>query len=76
MVQSVAAVSGVGKIRREPRDSFYSGTKEKESIENFAQIFEEAKQETRNTSIGCHTTTYGRDCKIRTFLYQPGKYRY
>lgn len=76
MVQSVAAVSGVGRIRREHRNTSYSGMKEKEANDNFAQVLEEAKKETRNTSMNCHTTTYGRDCKMRTFLYQPGEYRY
>lgn len=75
MVQSVAAVSGVSKVRRDRRDISYPGTKERESNDNFAQVLEEAKKETRNTSMNCHITTYGRDCRMRTFLYQPGEYR-
>ncbi len=43
MVQSVAAVSGVSKVRRDRRDISYPGTKERESNDNFAQVLEEAK---------------------------------
>ncbi len=76
MVQSVAAVPGVGKVKREHYNAAQFEAGGKNSNGSFAKILESAKEETRNSSMDCHTTTYGRDCQIRTFLYQSGEYRF
>lgn len=74
MVTSVTAAPGIRKIRRDEQKSFDS--KKKNAKGFFAQILEEAAKDTKREVINCHTTTYGRDSKIQTFLYQTREYRY
>ncbi|MCM1126902.1 MAG: hypothetical protein NC429_10570 [Lachnospiraceae bacterium] len=76
MVHSVAAVPNVGRVKREHRNFSYYGDKETASNESFAQVLERAKEETQESPMNCVTTTYGRDCKMRTFFYQPREYTF
>lgn len=76
MVHSVAAVPNVGKIKREHQNPVYSGIMADSSNGSFAQVLERAKEETQNSPMDCVTTTYGRDCRIRTFYYQPREYHF
>ncbi len=74
MVHSVVAVPSIGKIKRERRSPVYTGTMENSSNGTFAQVLERAKEETKESPMNCITTTYGRDSRMRTFLYQPREY--
>ena len=76
MVHSVAAVPNVGKIKREHRSPLYSGNIGNSSNGSFAQVLERAKEETQSSPMDCVTTTYGRDCMMRTFFYQPREYHF
>ena len=76
MVQSVAAVPSIGKVKRDHQNHSHSGTNGQNSSGCFAQILDKATEETRKASMECHTTTYGRDKLIRTFIYQPGEYHF
>lgn len=76
MVQSVAAVPSIGKVKRDHQNHSQSGTGGQNSGGCFAQILADAKEETRKASMECHTTTYGRDRQIRTFIYQSGEYHF
>lgn len=72
MVHSVAAVPNVGKIKREHQNPVYSGTMAESSNGSFAQVLERAKEETQSSPMNCVTTTYGSDCRMRTFFTSPG----
>lgn len=76
MVHSVEAVSTVGRIKREHQSPVYSGNVANSSNGSFAQVLERAKEETQESPMNCVTTTYGRDCKMRTFFYQPREYHF
>ncbi|MDE7332838.1 MAG: hypothetical protein K2O16_11520 [Lachnospiraceae bacterium] len=76
MVQSVAAVPSIGKVKRDHQNNSHSGNGGKNSSGGFAQVLADAREETRKTSMDCHTTTYGRDRQIRTFIYQSGEYHF
>lgn len=72
MVQQVEAVPHVGKVIRDRYKSVYSDARKENSTGTFAQLLEDAVEENRSASMGCHITTYGRDSRIRIFDYQPG----
>lgn len=74
MVHSVDAVPKAGRIKRDQQKSFYSDSGSHSSNGSFAKVLENAKKETQNASMDCHTTTYGRDSRIQTFFYQPREY--
>ena len=76
MVHSVAAVPNVGKVKREHQRLVYSGSMAESSNKSFAQVLERAKEETQSSPMNCVTTTYGRDCMMRTFFYQPREYHF
>lgn len=76
MVHSVAAVPNVGKVKREHNNPAYIGASENSSSGSFAQALEHAKEEVQNSPMDCVTTTYGRDCMMRTFYYQPREYHF
>ena len=76
MVQSVAAVSKTGKIKRDQQKTFDSESGNQSSNGSFAKVLENAKREAQNAPMDCHTTTYGRDSRIQTFFYQPREYRF
>ncbi len=76
MVQPVMAVSSAGRIRRDQRKHYHLDPECKKSNDDFAEILENAKKELPKASLDCYTTTYSRDCRIRTFLYQSGEYHY
>jgi|GluameStandDraft_1065615.scaffolds.fasta_scaffold107946_1 hypothetical protein len=72
MVQQVEAVPHVGKAVRERRRAVYPDAKGKQSSGTFAQLLQDAVEQGTDSSMNCHVTTYGRDCRIRIFDYQPG----
>lgn len=76
MVHSVAAVPSVGKTRREHYNPTFTEVSENSSNGSFAQALEHAKEESQNSPMDCVTTTYGRDCMMRTFHYQPREYHF
>lgn len=76
MVQSVTAVPNIGKVKREHHNAARFEAGGKNSNGSFAKVLENAEEETRKSSMDCHTVTYDRDCQIRTFLYQSGEYRF
>lgn len=76
MVHSVDAVPKVGKVKRDQQNAFYSESGSQRSNGSFAKVLERAKKETLNSSMDCHTTTYGRDSRIQTFFYQPREYHF
>jgi len=76
MVQSVAAVPVAGKMKREHQNVSRFAGRNQNSSGSFSKVLEKTEEEIRNVSLDCHTTTYGRDSKIRIFVYQPVEYRY
>ncbi|MDE5909519.1 MAG: hypothetical protein K2H52_12365 [Lachnospiraceae bacterium] len=76
MVHSVAAIPKTGKIKRDQPKAFDSESGNQSSNGSFAKVLENAKRETQNASMDCHTTTYGRDSRIQTFFYQPREYHF
>lgn len=76
MVQSVAAVPSIGKVKRDHQNNSHSGTGGRNPGGGFAQILADAREETQKASMDCHTTTYGRDRQIRTFIYHPVEYHF
>ncbi len=76
MVHSVAAVPNVGKVKREHYNSAYIGASENSSNGSFAQALKHAKEEVQDSPMDCVTTTYGRDCMMQTFFYQPREYHF
>lgn len=76
MVHSVAAVPKARRIKRDHQNAFYSDSGSQDSNGSFAKVLENAKKETLNASMDCHTTTYGRDSRIQTFFYQPREYHF
>lgn len=76
MVASVAAVTGVSKTRRDERREPSSELKKKNAEKLFSSILEERTQENKADVVDCRTTTYGRDSKMQSFLYQTKEYRY
>lgn len=76
MVHSVAAVPNAGRTKREHYHPVFMQDIEDSSNGSFAQALELAKEEVRNSSMNCITTTYGRDCKMKTFFYQPREYHF
>lgn len=76
MVNSVTAVSGVYKTRRDERRVPASQYGKKNAEGLFAKILEENIKETGSNAVDCCTVTYGRDCKMQTFLYQTREYRH
>ncbi len=75
MVASVAAVSGVPKIRRDERRNANSDSKGKNAEKLFANILKDSVVE-KADAVDCRTTTYGRDSKMQNYLYQTREYRY
>ncbi|MDE7249587.1 MAG: hypothetical protein K2N82_06810 [Lachnospiraceae bacterium] len=76
MVHSVAAVPNVGKVKREHYNPTFTEVSENSSNGSFAQALKHAKEESQSPSMDCVTTTYGRDCMMRTFYYQPREYHF
>lgn len=76
MVNSVTAVSGVYKTRRDERRIPASQYGKKNAEGLFAKILEENVKETSGNDVDCCTVTYGRDRKMQTFLYQTKEYRH
>jgi len=77
MVTSVTAVPGIRKVRRDDRRNANSDSGKRNAEGLFAQILEDSAKETKaDDSLNCCTTTYGRDSRMQTFLYQTREYRY
>lgn len=76
MVASVTAVTGVSKTRRDERREPSPELKKKNAEKLFASILEESTQEKGADEVDCRTTTYGRDSRMQSFLYQTKEYRY
>lgn len=75
MVQAVVGASLADKVKRDSDKSNGSDLGRKRENSLFAQILEE-KEEEQKAAMNCHTVTYGRDCRIRTFQYQPIEYHF
>lgn len=76
MVHSVVAVPAIGKVKRDNQNASYSESRNQNSNGSFAKVLENATNETRDSAMDCHTTTYGADSQIRTFFYQPREYHF
>jgi len=75
IVQSIAPVPTVNKVKREHRNSADSGSKRKPG-RNFSEFLTKASEENEEASLHFSTATYGRDSMIHFFTYQPKEYRY
>ncbi len=74
IVHSVSAISRVDKPGRESKNpSSEDGRKTPQK--NFRQFLAEASEEQKESAKGFSHATYGRDCMIHFFTYQPEKYR-
>lgn len=76
MVNSVAAVSGVYKAKRDERRDTRSDSKKKNAERLFTSILNDSVRESRADVVDCQTITYGRDSKMQNYHYQTREYRY
>lgn len=76
MVTSVMAVPDTGRTRRDEQHVPVTVSKKKNDQGLFAEILEKSLKETAEGAVYCCTTTYGRDSKMQTFLYQTREYHY
>ncbi|MGN0401895.1 MAG: hypothetical protein ACI4HQ_06490 [Acetatifactor sp.] len=73
----VSSVTAVPPTDREKRDHGSSRNSKKDFGEGlFAQILRDTAKKTESKNLDCHTTTYGRDSKMRSFIYEGREYRY
>lgn len=76
-MQPVSAVPTVDKAARRRRDVSYYHPKYSAPEKEFSQVLQEVSEEKfPDAPMHCHTVTYGRDRRLRTFLYHSGEYRY
>lgn len=76
MVNSVSAVSGVYKAKRDERRDARSDSKKKNAEKLFTSILKDSVKESRAEMVDCQTITYGRDSKMQNYHYQTREYRY
>lgn len=76
MVNSVSAVSGVYKAKRDERRDARSDSKKKNAEKLFTSILKDSVKESRADMVDCQTITYGRDSKMQNYHYQTREYRY
>ena len=77
MVNSVLAVSSVGKIKREHVENQKAPEKGcADTNPLFSQLLQEEMEGQREASLNCRTTTYGQDSRLHTFEYQKREYHY
>ncbi len=78
MVNSVLAVSTIGKTKHDDVKSDHSLQERKQMNSNplFSQILQEEVEEQRSASLNCHTLTYGQDSRLHAFEYQKREYHY
>ncbi len=70
------AVSRVSKAKRDKRYVPYSVPKKKDGRKTFSQLLQEAASGVAENNLECCTTTYGRDSRMQSFLYQTREYHY
>ena len=77
MVNSVLAVSSVGRIKREHVENEKAPEKGRADTNPlFSQLLQEEMEGQREASLNCRTTTYGQDSRLHTFEYQKREYHY
>ena len=77
MVNSVRAVSSVGKIKREHVGKEKTTEKERANTNPlFSQLLQKEIEGQKEASLNCRTTTYGQDSMLHTFEYQKREYHY
>ncbi len=78
MVSSVMAVPVVKKVKKEPARAFVQVSKDDSSADSFAQALDQAvaEQTLPQAPTECYTVTYGRDSRLRRFIYQPRDYHF
>ena len=77
MVNSVLAVSSVGKIKREHVRNDKAPEKGSANTNPlFSQLLQEEIEGQKKASLNCRTTTYGQDSMLHTFEYQKREYHY
>lgn len=76
MVTSIQVVPLTEKVRREKEHEVYTPSQKDSSSSSFQEILNQTIEEPKNASLNCCNTTYGRDCKLQTFLYQSREYTF
>ncbi len=77
MVNSVLAVSSVGKIKREGvRKEKSPGKGGANPNPLFSQLLQEEMESQGKAPLSCSATTYGQDSRLHTFEYQKREYHY
>lgn len=76
MVASVSAAPVLRKTGRDDPGISGSGFQKKSGAGLFSNILKETMDQYTEDAVDCRTTTYGRDRKMQTFLYQTREYHY
>lgn len=76
MVNSVLAVPLTGRIKRDEPRQYSGGQKQEASPSAFAQVLEEAVQETASAPREYRTVIYGKDLLLTASHYRTREYHY
>lgn len=65
-VQMVSTISGLRRDSGQSAANSFAGSQKQEPFEQILQ-----KKLAKKQSLDCYVVTYGRNCQLQTFFYQP-----